>query len=35
LNIEFDLQLAEECMFRAKDLGGLLMIYTSTADAEV
>jgi coatomer subunit beta' len=35
LNLEFDLKLAEECMFRAKDLGGLLMLYTSTADADV
>lgn len=31
---DFDLKLAEECYTKAGDLGGLLLIYTSLADAE-
>jgi coatomer subunit beta' len=34
LNQEFDLKLAEECFGRSKDLGGLLLLYTSLGDAD-
>ena len=32
LNQQFDLQLAEECYLKSKDLGGLLLLYTSLCD---
>ena len=32
---EFDLELAEECAIQAKDLGLLLLIYTSKGDRQV
>ncbi len=35
LHDTFDLRLAEECYWRAGDLGGLLLIYSSTGDRKV
>jgi coatomer subunit beta' len=32
LNQDFNLKLAEECFIRSKDLGGLLLLYTSLCD---
>jgi len=34
LNQDFDLKLAEECFVHSKDLGGLLLLYTSLCDAK-
>jgi coatomer subunit beta' len=32
---ENDFKLVEECYLRSKDLGGLLLLYTSIGDAKV